>query len=147
MENLNIRSCRLHRTLPLCKFLRRSRDPRPRAQGGAIMAPPPPPPSLSSLQNSPVSLGLKITQRDGQFQNMELQHNWWLRHYTDIDRDNKKLSHFGLMPKELYFSKGKYWHNEKYYSFTTTEMSYFIIMVDVQSDLGYRPYRDQRISR
>ena len=34
MENLNIRSCRLHRTLPLCKFLRWSRrDPQPRSQG------------------------------------------------------------------------------------------------------------------
>ena len=60
MENLNIRSCRLHRTLPLCKFLRWSRDPRPRFQGGGLIAPPPPPPSFSSYQNSPVYLGLNI---------------------------------------------------------------------------------------
>ena len=37
LENPNIQFCRLHYTLPLCKFLRRSRDPRPRSQGGAIM--------------------------------------------------------------------------------------------------------------
>ena len=58
MENLNLPFCRLHRTLPLCKFLRQSRNPRPRSQGGGG-GHHAPPPSLSSLQNSPVFLGLK----------------------------------------------------------------------------------------
>ena len=59
MENLNIRSCRLHRTIPLCKCLRWSHDPWARSKG-----PPPPPPRFSSYmyQNSPVFLGLSYFQ-------------------------------------------------------------------------------------